>query len=193
MKPPEVRRAERLHVEADIRSAASTACARRSRSSTADVSTGSSSKTIERDPAVTRVRPRRQRGADVDEPDPEPVEEPDGAAASAREEEEERVVDRQQPGGDVGHPVDVEEVAPDLAVGRGVDADRLDDAQRAGSRRRSATWLVAVDRIAGRLAVVLEHARFNGPRAAAPELASNRMRSSHHSRRRARHAGRSPR
>ena len=131
-EPAEKDRTERLHVEADVRAAGSSCAPARPRSSTSPTLSGKrgSETDVEREPAVPHVAPRRERSADVDEPQPESVSTLARSRFTPRDDLQQRMVEREEPCVKLVHPVDLEQEPPDLSGRPCVDPDRLDHAQR---------------------------------------------------------------
>ncbi len=152
-EPAEVDGAERVHREPQIRRHRRVEPSSAKRPSFQGQNASLTSRTSS---PSSGVRPRGQRGADVHEPDPEAVADPELHPVLLEEQQEERVVDGQELGLDVGHPVDVEEVAPDRGGGGGRHAHRLDDDGLAGRNPVGVGEVQPVDRVRLGLPVALQ-------------------------------------
>ena len=111
---------------------------------------------LDHDLRVLVVAACGERRFHVDQPDPGAVADLEPHAARLGEEQEQRMVERQQPGLELGRPIEVEQPAPQLTRRFGRRRDSLDDGHLARRGPVLPLLLHVVDRVPRRLAVELE-------------------------------------
>jgi hypothetical protein len=113
-------------------------------------------------------RPCRQRSLDVEEAYPDAVAKAETEAARFREQQKHRMIERQQPGFDACHPVDVQQISPDGSCRRGRCAESLDHRDRACLEASLECPVHPVEGVGGRPPSALEYGALQIAAAAAP-------------------------
>src|SRR5262249_44214716 len=103
------------------------------------------------------VGARSQGRHDVDQANPQAVAYAEAKPPRLGDEQQQRMIDGEQPGGNSRQPVDVENIAPDRARGRGRIADRLDhlDGTRLHAAVKARSY--AVEGVGDRRSLVFEY------------------------------------